>query len=278
MRKIISLFSAIGLLATSSSTIVACGVGDGTQIKVNLINEPKKQVSNEDPLTNYVYNDSYIFEKPNGIYVALEAYQQLAVDKLRIDEKILKTTNPNDPGQKTVNEFYNSKNYKSGHFYSFEYNNWGTDSLTHPFTFADKNSVPIAAQLVDNDIKKPQFVYWFVTFNSAAQANVAPADPNAVTSIVAPTIDEFTSNNQKIIRQGWIHLDLTMGNFRIDFNIRIDFGFVLYSDKNSQEIVRMDPDTIQYSLGHVDFYHPERTFDDYNGKAGRISDMVISKS
>ncbi|WP_342276241.1 lipoprotein [Spiroplasma endosymbiont of Nebria brevicollis] len=272
MRKIISLFSAVGLLATSSSTIVACGVGDGTQIKVNLINEPKKQVSNEDPLTNYVYNDNYIFEKPNGIYAALETYQQLAADKLRIDEKMLKT-----PG--VAEEFYNSKNYKSGHFDSFEYNNYlGGNKLVHPFTFADKSGAPIAAQLVDNDIKKPQFVYWFVTFNSAAQANVAPTDPNAVTSIIAPTMDKFTSDNQKILRQGWIHLDLTMGNFRIDFNIRIDFDFVLYSDKNSQKIVRMDPDTIQYSLGHVDFYHPEWTFDDYNGKAGRISDMVISKN
>lgn len=276
MRKIISLFSAVGLLATSTSTIVACGVGDGTQIKVNIMNEPKKQVSNEDPLKNYVYNDNYIFQKPAGIYAALAKYQQLAADKLRIDEKVLRET---AVIPSVSDDFYNSKNYKSGHYDSFYYNYWlgTTNNFTCPFSFADKNGDPIVGQLIDDDIKQPQFIYWFVTFSSAAQANTAPINKDSVTSILAPTIDEFTSDNPKIIRQGWIHLALTMGKFRIDFNIRIDFDFVLYSDKNNQKVVRMDPDTIRYPLGHVDFYHPERTFDDYDGKAGRISDMVISE-
>lgn len=277
MRKIISLFSAVGLLATSTSTIVACGASHDPQIKVNIMNEPKKQVSNEDPLKNYVYNDNYIFQKPAGICDALETYLQLAADKLRIDEKVLRAT---AVIPSVADDFYNSKNYKSGHYDSFDYNDWlgTTNNLTRPFSFADKNGDPIVGQLIDDDIKQPQFIYWFVTFSSAVQANTAPINKDSVTSILAPTIDEFTNDNQQIIRQGWIHLALTMGKFRIDFNIRIDFDFVLYSDKNNQKVVRMDPDTIRYPLGHVEFYHPERTFDDYDGKAGRISDMVISES
>lgn len=271
MRKIISIFSAVGLLATSTSTIVACGIVDGTEIKVNLNNEPKKQVANEDPLKNYVYNSNYIFEKPAGIYIALATYEQLAADKIRIDENGLKTST-------AAKNFYNSNGYKSGHYDSFEYNNWGTNSLKRPFTFADKNGTPIITGINDDDITQPHFFYWFVTFNSAQEANTQPTNPNSVTSIVVPTMDEFTSDNQQIIRQGWIHLQLTMGKFKIDFNIRINVDFVLYSDKNHQKIVCMAPDTIQYSLGYVDFYHPERTFDDYNGKAGRISDMVISEN
>lgn len=270
MRKWITLFSTISLLSSSVSTVVACGVGDGDKVTVNFGNEPAKKTSSTDPLRDYVYSDDYKYET-NALYKPLATFMQLAVDKVKIDRNALESSSD------IAKHFYSSDAYKSGHYESINYN--ADKKIKKPFSFLDTGGSPLVFLLTDNDISKQVFAYWYITYNNASEAENPQA--NDKTSILLPKIEDFIKNGKEksIIKTGWIHLFLTMKDakmhkiFKIDFNIEINVGFKLVTDKNKKEIVIVDTSsTIDKPLGDVDFHHPENTF------RTRIKNMKFSES
>lgn len=268
MRRLITVFSTISLLSSSVSTIVACGVGDGEKIQINFGNQPSKQTSNTDPLYDYVYNDYYKYNT-DLLYRPLNAFMQLAADKIRIDRNALENASL------AAKDFYDSSAYKSGNYESINYD--AEKIMDRPFDYKDANGTPLVFGLTDNDISKQQyFGYWYVAYDSPEEAQKPSATHK--TSIVAPKINDFIADKDKsIIKKGWIHLFLTMKDskmnktFKIDFNIQFDVIFKLYVDKNKKEIVVIDKDTSEKALGDVDFRHPESAIHD------RIDNMSFSE-
>lgn len=270
MRRLITVFSTISLLSSSVSTVVACGVGDGEKIQINFKNEPAKQTSNTDPLYDYVYNDYYKYDT-NLLYKPLNAFMQLAADKIRIDRNALENTSS------AAKDFYDSSAYKSGNYQSINYNAEKI-MIDRPFSYKDANGVPLVFGLTKNDVSKQQyFGYWYITYDSPTKAQ----NPSATdkTSIVTPKINDFIDDKNKIIiKKGWVHLFFTMKDskmnktFKIDFNIQLDVNFKLYVDKNKKEIVVINESTVNKALGDVDFRHPESIIHE------RIDNMIFSES
>lgn len=269
MRRLITIFSTISLLSSSVSTIVACGVGDGEKIEINFKNEPSKQTNNTDPLYDYVYNEYYKYDT-NLLYKPLNAFMQLAADKVRIDRDVLENNNA------AAKDFYNSSAYKSGNYQSIDYNDQKT-MINKPFSYKDANDVPLVFGLTDNDVSKQQyFGYWYIVYDSPAKAEKPSSEDK--TSIIAPKISDFLTDKNKVIpKEGWMHLFFTMKDsqtnktFKIDFNIQLDINFKLHVDKNKKEIIIIEEGTVNKALGDVDFRHPESAI------SKRIDNMTFSE-
>ena len=280
MRKLITFFSIISLLSSSITTITACSIDEGDQVKINIGNEPTIQKINEDPLKDYVYNKRYYYDNGHqgSIENSLGQITQLAFDKIK--DNNFKNTAELLPDWKS---FYKSEGYLLGHYNDINYNKSKTP-LTRPFTTTDKKGALLVSGLTDDDASKDQYyAYWFVTSDNPNAAETPNA--SAETSIELPNISDFKTPKDKITKEGWIHLFLTIDDndksnseiYQIDFNVRITFNFILHVDKNGYQIVVVDSSTFTNPIGEVDFEHPERTFDDYNGVQGRINNMRISK-
>ena len=265
MRKLITLFSALSLFSSSVSTIVACGTGDGVKIKINFGNKPSEK--DGDPLVDYVYNKYYQYDTKH-LYKPLTAFMQLAADKIKIDRNTLEVTD-------AAKDFYNSNAYKSGNYESINYD--PDKVIDEPFSYKDANGSFLVFGLTDDDISKQQYYgYWYITFETAAEAENPSKD--AKTSIVSPKITDFKDDkNKSITKKGWIHLFFTMKDlntnktFKIDFNIQIDINFSLYVDKNKKEIVVINISTVNRALGDVDFRNPEKVIHE------RINNMTFSE-
>lgn len=288
MRKLITFFSIISLLSSSVTTITACSIPVGDQVKINIGNEPTIQKINEDPLRDYVYNKRYYYNNGHqgAIENALGQIMQLALDKIRDNNFKNSSEILLSPDWKS---FYKSEGYLLGHYNDINYNynkstNLSTSLLTRPFTTTDNEGALLVSGLTDDDASQDQYyAYWFVTSDKPTVAENPTTD--ARTSIELPDISDFKDSKDKITKEGWIHLFLTINDndksnaeiYRIDFNVRINFNFILHVDKNGYQIVVVDSSTFTNPIGEVDFEHPERTYDKYNGVPARINNMRISK-
>jgi len=249
MRKLITLLSAISFLTTSVASVTACGVGLGDIIRIDFGNEPTKATAGQDPITNYVYNDDYIYDM-GAIKKALWPIFSLAVTKIKDKQATFVVIN------ETWSSFYQSDGYKNGHYDSFKYN--ADKAQTQPFSFKDQNNNNFLTWgLTDNDAtKQRRYGYWFVTSAVAG----GPITNN--TSIVIPNPSEFTVDHKIICKEGWVHFALTMGVYQIDFNCRINIYFEKDLDKNNQEWIRVNGDTYDRPMGSIDYDHPELTYND----------------
>ncbi|MBE4704146.1 hypothetical protein [Spiroplasma platyhelix] len=238
MKKILAFFSAVAFLGSTTLAVSACGVSKGDNIEVVIKEAPKKAENNQDPLTEYVYNNQYNYSGVNANYLIALA-GQTATDKIY---------NFKQPGTEWE-EFYSSEVWQRKSFSSFHYEPTGSEDA---FSFRGQGGQEFIVQLKNNDASDDTnkvMSYWFIT-----SAN--PGDDPEKDNIVVPNSSEFNDDTKIITRSGWIHLFLVIGDFQIDFNAEINFNFTKITDVNNQPVVMLDITTFTKPLGDASFENP----------------------
>lgn len=254
MRKIITLLSAIGLFSTSSLSVVACGTGNGKEITVNINEAPTQATNNQDPLKDYVYNDTYNYNSAEVSYV-MAVSAQLMVDYIK-DNKASLTS---DASYGTIwTQLFNSDAWINGNFSTFNYGQ--KDAKTEGFTFHDSKGNDYFYNVKNNDASVDSNrlrIYWFKTDND----------------ITVPSFNDIKTNgkNGELTKNGNINLIITIADFSISFNIKLDFDFSVSTYNNSMPLVILDSNTFNKPLGNVTFDNPKASFD-------RISVITINNS
>lgn len=240
MKKILAFLSAVTFLGSSTLAVSACGVSQGTKVEVVIKDAPTKAENNQDPLTDYVYNNQYTYIANNVSYfLALAA--QLASDK------IYEIKQTGDGWE----DFYNSNAWRRNAFTSFHYEPT-LSGEAKAFSYRAQGGEFIVqinngdASLDDNLIR----TYWFIT---SANAGESPSSNN----IIIPEIDDPEWEDQNTItRTGWVHLYLVLEDFKIDFDAEINFNFSKTRDKSGQSVVILNLTTFSQPFGKIDFENP----------------------
>lgn len=252
MKKLIAFFSAITFLGTSTLAVSACGVSKGQEIKVEINNVPKKAEDGQDPLTDYVYNNTYNYNASYVIYLTALA-AQLASDKIYYDDG--KTLNDDNWKQ-----FYASTEWRTKSFSSF---NYADSENSQGFSYQDSAGTDFIYQINKNDASvdaNKLRMYWFITSATpwSADSSYQPTKNN----ITIPSIDDFKTDKEIIQKQGYVHFYLVMGNYQIDFSVQITFYFGKVIDKNKQPTVVLNLDTFSKPLGNIKFDDRETAAND----------------
>lgn len=249
MKKMFAFLAAVGFLGTGTLSVTACGVSQGQKIPTN-VNAPEKANQGQDPTNEYVYNDKYVYSQTN-INLAIGVASQLAVQRIR-DTSEGRTTD-------IWKEFYNSDEWKTGFFTSFNHD--------QHFSFKAKGGKNLIYYIKNNDFTDDNNKlrsYWFVTSSSAGET---PLEDN----IDIPATSEFDEKDN-ITRNGWIHIYLKIGKFRIDFDAQIKFVFSrVYDSKKERAEVILNNETFTKPFGTIDFNHPENVYKE------RIDKINITK-
>lgn len=243
MKKILAFFSAVAFLGSTTLAVSACGVSQGSKIDIVVLDAPKKAENDQDPHTNYVYNNQYNYSQGNVNY-AIGVAGQLASDKIYNVRQ--STGNPN-----LWDEFYSSQAWQRGSFHSFHYDPTVVGGPKEAFTFQDGSGNEFVVGLKNNDPSvddNKSMMYWFIT---SPDAGGTPSRNN----IAVPSVADF-GEKTKLTKSGWIHLYLIIGAYRIDFNVEINFNFTLVDVVGNNKFVMLDTTTFAKPLGELDFNNP----------------------
>lgn len=265
MRKIITFLSALSFFSTSTLSVVACGVGNGSEVEI-VKNAPELAKNNEDPLKDYVYNNSYAFDK-NSVNGTIVLASQLAADKIKDDNGATYTGN-------IWNDFYKSAGYTEGSYTKFALDNTGLPAGEHDFSYTGAAGQQLFywaakdddAHLDQNKVR----VYWFTGSSTAWSPGSSNTYKPTKESLVVPSLNDFNDKTKQIVKQLYLHLYLLIPGFKIDFSAKIDITFQKTTDKNGLSFVSLDPATIEKPFGTINSDDPSPVYND------RISNVTVS--
>lgn len=264
MKKILAFLSSFIFIGSSVLVVSACGVSKGQEIPTEIKFAPTKAENNQDPLVDYVYNDQYVYSENTATY-PLGVAAQLVSDKLYRD--------PNSFTGAVWKEFYNSQAWQRGYFSSINYDITDT-GLTQAFAFEGADNKQFIINVNNNDLSEDKNIirfYWFLTSaNPWSSSNPSGYQPSKNT-IVVPDQSEFNDEVKTITKQGYIHIYLEIGTFRLDFSALLNFDFFKIVDRNDQPAVLLSANSFRKPFGDISFDNPEKTF------AAAIKNLEISK-
>lgn len=237
MKKLLAFFSAVTFLGSTTLAVSACGVPQGAKIETIIKTAPEKATEEQDPRTEYVYNNQYNYSSANVNYL-LGVSANLASDKIRTEEQ----------SGSMWEEFYQSDVWRYGSFSSIHYEVTGENA----FSFRDGSNNEFIYQIKNNDASVDEnrlMTYWVIV-------SATPGGSPSKSNISMPSASEFEKDGKVITRTGWIHLFLWIGAYQIDFNAEINFNFTRITDKNNQQVVLFDLTSFSKPFGDIDFNKP----------------------